>query len=71
MSECKYCKKHEAFVDGKHLGLSIRWTDENSSETNAYIRGYDKQGWDITERFVINYCPSCGRKLKSLNLQFN
>ncbi len=58
---CKYCKDGIALVDGKYLGLSIFYTSD--SKNNAYIRGYDKQGWDVSEMFKIKYCPNCGDKI--------
>lgn len=60
--ECKYCEGGVALVDGEHLGLAIFYSDY--SEHNAYIRGYDIQGWDVSKSFKINYCPICGKELK-------
>ncbi|MBS4894007.1 MAG: hypothetical protein KHZ90_09590 [Veillonella parvula] len=66
--ECKYCEGGVALVDGKYLGLAIYYSENGNN--NAYIRGYDKQGWDISEPFKINYCPNCGKKILKNNVNF-
>ena len=60
--ECKYCEGGVALVDGEYLGLAIYCSSHG--DQNAYIRGYDKQGWDVGEPFKINYCPICGKELE-------
>lgn len=59
---CEYCKDCVAIVDDGRLGLAICYSDH--SKNNAYIRGYDKQGWDISAPFKMNYCPICGDKIE-------
>lgn len=58
---CKYCKDGVAIVDDKNLGLAIYWTSHGKD--NAYVRGYDKQGWDVSTTFKMYYCPMCGEKI--------
>lgn len=58
---CKHCEDGVTIVDGKYLGLAIFYTSHGKD--NVYLRGYDKQGWDVSETFKINYCPVCGEKL--------
>lgn len=60
--ECKYCEGGVALVNSEHLGLAIFYSDYGSN--NAYIRGYNKQGWDVSESFKMNYCPICGKELE-------
>lgn len=55
--KCKYCEEGQAIINGKYLGLALY------NSNHAYIRGYDKNGWDISENSTFNYCPICGRKL--------
>lgn len=64
MNKCKYCENGVALVDRDCLGLAIYY---NPNGNNAYVRGCDKQGWDISETFRMNYCPICGKKLAEDN----
>ena len=62
-NECKYCGSLCIGINTennrKELGIGL---DSANSMLLAY--GLDKQGWDISVKCKINYCPMCGRKLK-------
>jgi len=58
---CKYCEGGVAIVDDKYLGLGIFYTSHGKD--NAYLRGYDRQGWDTSKTFKMYYCPICGKKI--------
>lgn len=60
---CKYCEGGVPVVSGTNLGFAIL----NQRCGKAYLRGYDKNGWDVSENFIINYCPMCGEKLNKDN----
>lgn len=64
---CKYCEEKVALIDGEYLGLAL--FENNHNGYNVYIRGFDKQGWDVSENSKFNYCPMCGKELGEISYQ--
>ena len=56
----KYCEEYEVIAQDKNLGFTLYNSEKGN---NAYIRGFDKNGWDVSLNMKLNYCPMCGRKL--------
>lgn len=59
---CKHCDEGMAIDNEnnrKELGIEL-----NGAKGKLMAYGLDKQGWDISISFKIDYCPMCGKKFK-------
>lgn len=58
---CEYCEKGKSINENnrKELGITL-----HSAESSLCAYGLDKNNWDISVKYKINYCPMCGKELR-------